>query len=267
VFGEREPKEFVVVEVSTTASGSKPASATELPPTPTPPRKRHDPTTTRVHQNGSTPPTPIRERNRAFDSTRVVANPIPAVLQAGTAVMVDEFGVPLVKCYRGNPLPPPPPRPATVVYRGPEWTGYRDTNIIVIQQTTVEIDVFVVVDVETGEPFSRPAGTDGSDDGPAPGQEPPLTTTTAPSDFDFVGVYGGTLSSTCGSAPISATASGSEITISGSGDSATGALAPDGSFTISVEGAILTGVVDGDTVSGDFNFSGCSGTFSLLRTG
>ena len=36
--------------------------------------------------------------------TNGVANPIPAVLQAGTAVMVDNAGVPRVKCACGNPL-------------------------------------------------------------------------------------------------------------------------------------------------------------------
>jgi len=36
------------------------------------------------------------------------ATTIPAVLQAGTAVLVNSQGVPVVKCYCGNPLTPPP---------------------------------------------------------------------------------------------------------------------------------------------------------------
>ena len=35
------------------------------------------------------------------------ATTLPAVLQAGTAVMVDTLGVPRVKCNCGNPLTPP----------------------------------------------------------------------------------------------------------------------------------------------------------------
>lgn len=197
------------------------------------------------------------------------ANPIPAVLQAGTAVMVDEFGVPRVKCYCGNPLLPPPTPTTTTVYTGPSWPGYQETNVTVIQQTTVEIDVFTVIDVETNEPFGRPAGTDGTEDGPPPGEEPPgpTTTTTDESDFDLVGTYEGTLSATCGSAPITAVAEGDTITISGSGDTASGPLAPDGSFTVSVEGSTLSGVVAEDRVTGDFDFAGCTGTFDLPRTG
>ena len=33
--------------------------------------------------------------------------PVQSVLQAGTAVLVDQYGVPRVRCYCGNPLLPP----------------------------------------------------------------------------------------------------------------------------------------------------------------
>jgi hypothetical protein len=44
---------------------------------------------------------------------------IQVVLQAGTAVLVDEKGFPVVKCYCGNPLTPPEAYPLR--YSGPKW--------------------------------------------------------------------------------------------------------------------------------------------------
>jgi hypothetical protein len=42
--------------------------------------------------------------NHAYTNGQAV--PFQAILQAGTAVLVDEYGVPVVRCYCGNPLGP-----------------------------------------------------------------------------------------------------------------------------------------------------------------
>lgn len=42
--------------------------------------------------------------NHAYTNGRAV--PFQAILQAGTAVLVDKYGVPVVRCYCGNPLGP-----------------------------------------------------------------------------------------------------------------------------------------------------------------
>jgi hypothetical protein len=42
--------------------------------------------------------------NHAFTNGQAV--PFQAILQAGTAVLVDKYGVPVVRCYCGNPLGP-----------------------------------------------------------------------------------------------------------------------------------------------------------------
>lgn len=107
------------------------------------------------------------------------ANPIPAVLQAGTAVLVDRYGQPVAKCYCGNPLSPPKAI-SKPVYTGTRWTGFSPTSITVINQSTTVINVFVLVDPRTGERFGRPAGTDGSDDGPVPPTSGSTTSTTGP---------------------------------------------------------------------------------------
>ena len=46
------------------------------------------------------------------------ANPIDEVLQAGTAVLVDAYGIPRARCYCGNPLTPPGRRRARRGSRG-----------------------------------------------------------------------------------------------------------------------------------------------------
>ena len=129
--------------------------------------------------------------------------PRQSVLQAGQLILVDQYGVPRKRCECGNPLTPPIPTSKPPVYTGPAWPGFDPTTIIVIQQTTIIIDIFVVIDIHTGEPFGRPAGTEGGADGAPPEQgsgetttttteAPPSTETTAPPST-------GTTSTTTGS--------------------------------------------------------------------
>jgi len=99
------------------------------------------------------------------------ATEIPAVLQAGTAVLVDRYGQPVAKCFCGNPLTAPRPVRAPR-YTGPRWPGFAPGGIVVIDQSTTVVNVFTVVDPATGETFGRPSGTTGDSDGPVP---PPLT--------------------------------------------------------------------------------------------
>ncbi|HEY8216737.1 MAG TPA: DUF6777 domain-containing protein [Acidimicrobiia bacterium] len=107
--------------------------------------------------------------------TNGVANPIPAILQAGTAVLVDKYGTPVTKCYCGNPLTPPT-RCSQCTYTGPKWGGFTPGGITIINSSTTIIDIFVLVDPKTGEPFTRPPGTTGGSDTPGTTG----TTTTAP---------------------------------------------------------------------------------------
>jgi len=109
--------------------------------------------------------------NHGFANGR--ATTIPAVLQAGTAVLVDKYGAPRTKCYCGNPLTPPTTY-SSPRYRGPQWAGFNPGSITIIQQTTVIIEVFTLVDPTTGESFTRPAGSDGGSDQPS-GQTPTPT--------------------------------------------------------------------------------------------
>jgi hypothetical protein len=76
-----------------------------------------------------------RITNHTFENGRAV--PFQAVLQAGTAVLVDVYGKPVVRCRCGNPLLPP--REAKAKYTGTRWPGFDPTTIVVIEVTTVQI--------------------------------------------------------------------------------------------------------------------------------
>ncbi len=115
-----------------------------------------------------------RVTNHGFNSGR--PTPRQSVLQAGQYVLVDQYGVPRVRCECGNPLIPPKPVASTPNYTGPPWEGFDPTQVVIIQQTTVIIQIFVIVDVDTGQIIDRPAGTTGDQDVP---HEADTTTTSA----------------------------------------------------------------------------------------
>lgn len=136
-----------------------------------------------------------RVTNHGFRDGR--ATPRQAVLQAGTAVLIDETGVPRVKCGCGNPLAPPQPVATAPQYTGSSWDGFSPATIVVVQPGPV-VEVFVVVDPRTDEPFARPVGTDGEADTDAPdgldvsdplGSAQVTTDTTAGGDQQAVGLF------------------------------------------------------------------------------
>jgi hypothetical protein len=91
-----------------------------------------------------------------------VADPIQSVLEAGTAVFVNRYGEPVVKCYCGNPLTPPELLSAPV-YTGPLWISFTTTNITIIEQPPTIINTYTLYDPNTGTEFTRTAGLNGHD--------------------------------------------------------------------------------------------------------
>ncbi|HQR80828.1 MAG TPA: hypothetical protein PLT68_11460, partial [Actinomycetota bacterium] len=102
-----------------------------------------------------------------------------SVLQAGSAVLAGRRGLPVVRCYCGNPLTPAPTNVPNATYKGPTWPGWNPQSITVIVQNVTFIDIFIVVNPWTGEQFTRPAGTAGPQDGTVGGKP---TQTTRPPD-------------------------------------------------------------------------------------
>src|SRR4051794_10596871 len=116
--------------------------------------------------------TDTRVTNHGYVNGR--ATVIQSVLQAGTAVFVNRYGEPVIKCYCGNPLTPP------VLYRepvyiGPRWADFSTTHITIIKQSITIIDTFTLYDPHAGTTFTRPAGTDGSSDTTTGQSLPPQT--------------------------------------------------------------------------------------------
>jgi hypothetical protein len=108
------------------------------------------------------------------------ATDLQAVLQAGTAVLVDRYGAPVAKCYCGNPLS----EPASYTkpkYTGQTWSHWNPKTVIVVQKTTVVIEKFTLVDVKTNRPFDRVRGDPtGARDAPVRSSPTPGPSTVQP---------------------------------------------------------------------------------------
>ncbi|MDZ7578057.1 MAG: DUF6777 domain-containing protein [Candidatus Nanopelagicales bacterium] len=95
------------------------------------------------------------------------ARPFQAVLQAGTAVLVDSTGVPRVRCACGNPLAPPTAVTEQVEYTGTPWSGF-DPGILVVIVPGPPQRELIVVDVDDGTDLTVPVDT--PSDTPSPSQ-------------------------------------------------------------------------------------------------
>ncbi|TXS28507.1 hypothetical protein EAO70_02325, partial [Streptomyces sp. adm13(2018)] len=111
-----------------------------------------------------------------------------SVLQAGTAVLVDDRGVPRVRCACGNPLTPPVAQksPRTT---GTPWQGYNADQVVVVAPSVTVVNVFVVYDVQDDSWFARRNGDHRAEqDKPTPPPTRPPSTSpstsgsTSPSD-------------------------------------------------------------------------------------
>lgn len=111
--------------------------------------------------------TDTRVTNHGFANGKAYA--LQSVLQAGTAVLIDRFGAPRVRCECGNPLLEPQPVPSTPHYIGQRWYWFNELTVIVVVKTTVMINVFILFDWGCGCYFRRGPGT--PDEPPCP--EPP----------------------------------------------------------------------------------------------
>ncbi len=107
------------------------------------------------------------------------AYPFQSVLQAGTAVLADAYGVPRVRCKCGNPLTKPRALSGAKTV-GQPWPGYRPTNAVVVRPAKKAVRAFTLCDPKTGKWFKRPKGAEGpTEDRPtAPPTETPSGPTT-----------------------------------------------------------------------------------------
>ncbi|MFF2183674.1 DUF6777 domain-containing protein [Streptomyces sp. NPDC058155] len=101
-----------------------------------------------------------------------------AVLQSGTAVLVDDRGLPRVRCAGGNPLRPAVAPRADVVRQGTPWSGYRPDRVVVVNRSTRVLSALVIVADNAW--IERRTGTDGDQD-KKPDVPPPY-----PPDTDII---------------------------------------------------------------------------------
>ncbi|MFN0088872.1 MAG: PASTA domain-containing protein [Acidimicrobiales bacterium] len=120
----------------------------------------------------------VRVTNHGYREGKPV--PRQAVLQRGTAVLVDRTGVPRVKCGCGNPLAPPVEVKGKVSYKGSPWSGFDRASLRVLEPGAV-LREFVVRDLASGQLFARPVGTAGDQDRLAASAKPPSGPVTLPS--------------------------------------------------------------------------------------
>ena len=93
-----------------------------------------------------------------------VATPKQSVLQAGTAVLVDDLGVPRAKCNCGNPLLEPEALSGSIERVGTPWPGFDPNALVAVSPGADDVTDFVLTDIEGGAPFRRPVGTTGAED-------------------------------------------------------------------------------------------------------
>lgn len=86
------------------------------------------------------------------------ATSFPAILQAGTAVLVDATGTPRVKCNCGNPLTEPQPLSvSSAATIGQAWPGYRAGSVILVTPARASGSL-PLVDLTTGRVYHQPVG-------------------------------------------------------------------------------------------------------------
>jgi hypothetical protein len=125
--------------------------------------------------------TPVRLRfdtrvtNHGFRDGR--ATSLQSLLQAGTGVLVDDEGIPRVKCNCGNPLLEPEPLedvpsgedertlelPFVASNPDDAWEGLDPQNAVSVDAGE-QTEAFTLVDLVSGRLFERPVGTNGEED-------------------------------------------------------------------------------------------------------
>ncbi|WP_343243023.1 PASTA domain-containing protein [Streptomyces sp. SID12501] len=103
------------------------------------------------------------------DYKKEKAVPYDALLQAGIAVLVDEAGVPAVKCSCGNPLKPfkGATNRISVEFEdgNKQWSDYDVDEVVLVRPAPSKVDRFALIDVDEPERgIYRQTGTKGEAD-------------------------------------------------------------------------------------------------------
>ncbi len=105
------------------------------------------------------------------DYKKEKAVPYNSLLQAGIAILVDEQGLPAVKCSCGNPLRPFDGDTGRISVQfedgNKKWAGYERESVVAVKPAPRKLERVVLVDVqEPARGIDRPVGTTGEKDTP-----------------------------------------------------------------------------------------------------
>ncbi|MEU8897056.1 DUF6777 domain-containing protein [Nocardia sp. NPDC048505] len=123
----------------------------------------------------------LRVTNHALVAGRAVAQ--QSILQAGTAILVDQRGTPRFRSLGGSPLTLPTALPNAPDFAGEPWPGFDVERVCAVSPSAAALSRLVLIDSGTGLPFERAVGSVGGEDidhadwGGAP---PPPTSTSPP---------------------------------------------------------------------------------------
>ncbi|MGW3242382.1 DUF6777 domain-containing protein [Streptomyces sp. NPDC001070] len=81
-----------------------------------------------------------------------------AILQAGTPVLVDNRGVPAVRCTCGNPLTAPDAVNGTPTYSGRQWDTFRAAGLVAVVPSDKPMKTLTLYDQDSKRWFERPSG-------------------------------------------------------------------------------------------------------------
>jgi hypothetical protein len=99
--------------------------------------------------------------HRSVDSELL---PFQAVLQAGTAVLVDSLGMPRIRCADGAPLTASRAIDGEPSVVGRPWSGFALAGTVTVTPSAEGVRQFGLIDPSSGATFRRPVGTLGDHD-------------------------------------------------------------------------------------------------------
>ena len=94
--------------------------------------------------------------NHGFRDARVTG--FQSVLQAGTAVLVDNRGVPRVRCACGNPLKAGAANGGAAGNSGRPWSGFRPAEVVVVTPAPQVITNITIINIVDNTWIERPLG-------------------------------------------------------------------------------------------------------------
>ncbi len=95
--------------------------------------------------------------NHGFDNGKVTT--FPAVLQTGTAVLVDNRGLPRVRCDSGSPLGQPRGDITVDSYSGTGWQNLDAESIVAVEESEEPVTDLKVIPIADEGPWAAPTQT------------------------------------------------------------------------------------------------------------